>query len=321
MSVPTVSVVIPTYEEEQHIERTLEAIKRQTYPRVIEVIVVDGRSTDRTRCLAARHGAVVLDNPHRIQASALNIGIEAAVGDIIVRVDGHCTVEDDYVERCVDALERTGAAMVGGAMTPVELAGWPGAVAAAMSSPIGAGPARFHTGGEPGWVDTVYLGAYRRELALEVGGYATDVGVNEDGEFAIRMRREGGVWFDPAIVSRYVPRGTSASLIRQFWYYGRSRAATVRRHPSSIAARQLAAPALVVGLLSPWRAAVLRLYVVVVIVEGVRQIAISGFRGFRVLPVLPAMHLPWGAGFLVGLLAPRRSTLPRRLRRRERPPI
>jgi succinoglycan biosynthesis protein ExoA len=298
---PTVSVIIPTYREAAHIERTLASVRSQTYPKVIEILVIDGGSDDATRELAAAGGARVLDNPQRLQAAALNVGIAAAIGDVIVRVDGHCTIADDYVERCVAALERTGAAMVGGAMSPVTSAGWAGAIALAMASPVGAGPARFHLGGDAGWVDTVYLGAYRTSDALAIGGYATDVGVNEDAEFALRMGARGGVWFDPSIRSRYVPRRSLPDVMQQFWRYGQSRAATVRRHPASLAPRQLAGPLLVIGLCSPWRRQVLSAYLALVAAETLRQTASVGHEGVLVAPVLPAMHLPWGAGFLVGL--------------------
>jgi glycosyltransferase involved in cell wall biosynthesis len=301
MTEPTVSVIIPTYREAAHIEGTLASIRNQTYAKVVEVLVIDGGSDDSTRALAAAGGARVLDNPQRIQAAALNVGIAEAAGEVIVRVDGHCTIADDYVERCVAALERTGAAMVGGGMTPVTSTGWPGAIALAMASPVGAGPARFHGSGEAGWVDTVYLGAYRTSDAVAVGGYATDVGVNEDAEFALRMGSRGGVWFDPSIRSRYVPRRSLRDVARQFWRYGTSRAATVRRHPASFAPRQLAAPLLVLGLCSPWRRQVLSAYLALVVAEAARQAASAGRDGALVAAVLPAMHLPWGAGFLVGL--------------------
>jgi glycosyltransferase involved in cell wall biosynthesis len=298
---PTVTVVIPTYREAAHIEQTLSAVRGQTYAKIVEVLVVDGRSDDSTRALAAAGGATVLDNPDRVQAAGLNVGIAAAAGEVIVRVDGHCTIEPEYVERCVEALVRTGAAVVGGAMSPVAERGMPAAIALAMASPLGAGPARFHSGGAPGWVDTVYLGAYRTADAVAVGGYATDVGVNEDAEFAVRMAKRGGVWFDPSIRSTYTPRRSLRAVATQFWRYGTSRAATVRRHPSSIAPRQLAGPLLVLGLCSPWGRRVLGAYLAIVAAEAVRQAAAAGRDGLLVAPVLPAMHVPWGIGFLVGL--------------------
>lgn len=148
---PTVSVLIPTYQEEAAIDRCLDAIAAQTYPAIVEILVIDGRSTDATRALAAAHtGVRVLDNPDRIQSAALNTGIEAARGEVLVRADGHCVIADDYVARCVAALEATGAAMVGGAMTPVAAGAAQEGIAAAMGSRVGAGPARFHTGATRG---------------------------------------------------------------------------------------------------------------------------------------------------------------------------
>ena len=302
MNHPTVTVLIPTFREADHITGTLASVRAQSYDRIVEILVVDGRSDDRTRELAEAGGARVLDNPMRIQSAALNLGIAAATGDVIVRVDGHCTIAEDYVERCVCALDRTGAAMTGGAMTPVEATGWPGAIALAMASPVGAGPARFHRGGEAGWVDTVYLGAYRTSDARAIGGYATDVGVNEDAEFAVRIGERGGVWFDPSIRSTYVPRQSLPAVAKQFWRYGTSRARTVRRHPRSLALRQLASPLLVIGLCSPLRRWVLGGYVGVVVGESVRLMTSGGRNGMLVAPVLPAMHLSWGAGFLIGLV-------------------
>src|SRR6476646_5208232 len=219
---PTVSVVLAVLDEATEIEDTLECVAVQTYPRIVEVLVADGGSTDETRELAASFpGVKVLDNPGRIQARGLNVALRAARGDIVVRVDGHCRIAPDYVEQCVRTLARTHAAMVGGAMTPVGDGPGTRGIASAMRSRLGAGPARFHVGGRPGAVDTVYLGAYRRELALRVGGYSPDLAVNEDAEFAIRMRRHGAVWFDPTIRSTYVPRGTLGRVARQFFRYGR----------------------------------------------------------------------------------------------------
>jgi glycosyltransferase involved in cell wall biosynthesis len=300
---PTVTVLIPTYQEAGAIDRCLAAVARQTYPAVVETLVVDGGSDDGTQAMAAAHdGVTVLDNPQRIQAAALNIGIAAAVGEVIVRVDGHCVIADDYVERCIAALAESGAAMVGGGMTPVAHGAVQEGIADAMASRFGAGPARFHTGGAAGWVDTVYLGAYRTDVVREVGGYATDVGVNEDSELAHRMGARGGIWFDPAIRSVYEPRSSLKALARQFYRYGRSRAATAKRHPDSVRPRQLVAPALLVAIaVLPKRRWTLSAYL-----SGVAVATTLDGRGGLVrrsvfAASLPIMHVCWGAGFLVGL--------------------
>ena len=300
-ALPTVSVIVPALNEEDHLHACLSAIESQSYPAIIEILVADGGSVDHTREIAASHRLVkVLDNPGRIQAAGLNAALIRAAGRLVVRVDGHCILAHDYVERCVEALDQSGAAMVGGTMIPTEGASWVGrAIAVAMRSRLGAGPARFHVGGAPGWVDTVYLGCYPTELARSKGGYRLDVGVNEDAELALRLGSGGGVWLDPAITATYFPRDSLSGLAHQFLRYGLSRAATVRLHPRSLSARQLAAPLLLVGLLSPWRREIGLSYAAVIagraLGEGPRDPAAAA----GLMLVIPVMHVSWGVGFLL----------------------
>jgi succinoglycan biosynthesis protein ExoA len=304
MRPPSVTVAIPAYNESDAIEACLDAVMAQTYPNVTEVLVIDGRSEDDTRLRAERVAGVrVLDNPLRIQAAALNAALSVATGEVFVRVDGHCRIAPDYVERAVDALERTGAALVGGAMTPIGTSWIQRGISVAMISRLGAGPARFHRRGGPGWVDTVYLGAYRTQTGRDVGGYAPDLGVNEDAEFARRMTSRGGIYFDSTICSTYTPRATVRAVAQQFFRYGKSRAATIRRHPDSLAARQLAAPLLVIGLLSPVRNRVGLAYGFVVLGRAAWTARTDPTAGVAMTAVLPAMHLSWGLGFFKGLLS------------------
>lgn len=301
---PTVSVVIPVLNEEVSIARTLEAVGRQTYEKIVEVLVVDGGSTDRTVEVArSAPGVRVITNPGRIQAAGLNAGIDAAVGEIIVRLDAHCLPADDYVACCIAALQQRNAAMVGGSMRP-DASGWPGdGIGAAMASRLGAGPALFHRAGREGWVDTVWMGAFRRADALLVGGYDASLPVNEDADFARRLRHRGGVWLDRWIVCRYQPRTTYHSLARQFFRYGQGRATTTRRCPSSASPRQLVAPVLVLGLLSPVRRVVAIAYLGAVVTATVAQEGGLARRCAYGI-ALPTMHVSWGSGFLLGLVRP-----------------
>jgi glycosyltransferase involved in cell wall biosynthesis len=303
---PTVSVGVPVLNEERFIAACIDGVIAQSYPNIVEVLVADGGSSDRTRELvaAASDGRVrLLENPRRGRPSGLNVAIGAATGDIFVRVDARTVLAPDYIERCVDALELTKAAMVGGPMrfsaaTPVERG-----IRAAMTSRLGAGPAQFRREHGTGrFVDTVYLGAYRLETVRRLGGYDQRFGGNEDAELAWRAQAAGGVYLDPAISSTYAVREGFVPLWEQFRRYGTARAITIRKHPRSVSLRQLAVPALVIGLLSPWRRPVAATYGAAVVTRAVMEalqedLVVGAVLGWA----LPVMHAAWAVGFLQGI--------------------
>ncbi len=228
---PPVSLLLPVYNEEAHIESAITSLRVQDYPAIVEILVAEGASTDRTRTILegmeqGRPPLVIVDNPDRNQAPGLNRLIRRATGEIAVRVDSHSTYAPDYVTRCVEALVRTEADMVGGPMIPMGETPREEAIAAAMSSPVGVGPSRYRRPGAAGETDTVYLGAYRLATIRAAGGYRRfPSGVAEDTDLAYRIRRSGGrVVLDPGIRSSYRPRSSYRALWRQFWRYGRGKA-------------------------------------------------------------------------------------------------
>lgn len=300
---PTVSVVVPVRDAGAQLGPCLDAIAAQSYAGELEVIVVDGDSSDGSRALAsARDGIVVLDNPKRSRPAGMNVGIAGAHGEIIVRVDARTIVEPDYVRRCVEALEVSRAAMVGGPMRLGATTAAERGIAAAMSSRIGGGPARFRRGDpSPGFTDTVYLGAYRRDVVLALGGYDEDFGGNEDAELAVRAQAAGGVYLDPAIRSSYAVRPALAEVFGQYRRYGSARAGTMRKHPGSISGRQLAVPALVLGLISPWRRAVLGGYLLAIAGRTLALAARDPAAAPSFAMAIPVMHLGWASGLWRGL--------------------
>lgn len=302
--VPTVTVALPVLDEGDHIESCLRAVTSQTYPRIVEILVVDGGSRDATRSLAARFAGVrVVDNPGRVQAAGLNVALREARGKILVRVDGRATLAPDYVERCVAALQRSGAALVGGSLAPQGTTWVERTVGAALTSTLGAGPARYRRAhADAAWTDAVYLGAARVDVLRSVGGYDEGFETNEDAELLYRLGDAGGVWFDPTIRSTYRPRDSFAGFLRQYFRYGQGRAATVRKYPRSLKGRQLAAPLLVLGLLAPGRRKVATAYAAVVAVGCAMEMRHDRGAGAGLAVALPVMHLSWGTGFLVGLL-------------------
>ena len=299
---PTVSIILPVRNEEAQLDRCLRSVAEQTYSAVIEIVVADGGSTDKTRSVASAFDKVrVVDNPRRIRPAGLNAAIAAATGEIIVRVDARTALAPDYVERCVDALGRSGAAIVGGQMryeaeTPAQRG-----IVAAMTSRLGAGPAAFRReGGRPRYVDTVYLGAFRAETIRDVGGYDEWSGGNEDAELAWRAQRSGGVYLDPSIKSLYLGRDRLGPLARQFYRYGHNRARTIRKHPSSLSYRQLAVPALFLGLASPLRRQVLAAYAAIVLGRGAFELTARPGGGADAAGGLSVDAFRMGAGVPTG---------------------
>jgi glycosyltransferase involved in cell wall biosynthesis len=305
-----VSVVMPVLNEEAHLATAVESIVAQRYPGALDVCLAVGPSRDRTAEVAAdlsrRFPVTVVENPTGATPAGLNLAIAATRGEVVVRVDAHSRLPDDYVVTAVRTLRDTGAVNVGGRQHPVARGGTAGAVARAMTTRFGTGGARFHVGGAPGPVDTVYLGVFRRAAGDAVGWFDERLVRNQDYELNIRLRAAGGtVWFDPRLSVEYSPRDTLGALARQYAQYGWWKARVARLHPRSLRARQ-AIPALVTALVGAgvvagwwWSPAFLAPcgYAAAVVLAS----ATSG-RGaaekVRLLAVYPVMHLAWGGGFL-----------------------
>ncbi len=315
-----VSLILPVRNEERYIERCLESIARQHYARAdFEVIVVDGRSTDATREIVQRFATEssldlrLLDNPKMKPAAAMNIGLDAARGNVIIRIDGHARIAPDYVRRCIEALAQTGADCVGGVLTS-EGEGLVGeAIAAAMSSRFGVGDAAFRVGGE-GPADTVAFGAYRSEVFDRIGRYAEDIDRGEDDEFNYRLRDAGGsIVLVPSIRAAYTVRGDLPGLWRQYFGYGKAKPRVLRLHPAQARPRQFV-PAAFVGALGLSLIAAIfgrsgpckALVTVYTLAATIASLVLARRHRGRHLPLLPAvfgcLHLSYGLGFLFGVM-------------------
>ncbi|HEY8172915.1 MAG TPA: glycosyltransferase family 2 protein [Dehalococcoidia bacterium] len=317
---PFVSVLVPVRNEDRYIERCLYSIARQDYPRSkLEVIVIDGLSDDRTREFVARFSVEstvdvrMFENTRRKPAAGMNIGLEAARGEIILRVDGHAALSSDYISRCVDALVETGADCAGGALESEGDTFVGKAIALAMSSRFGVGGASFRTGGS-GPVDTVAFGAYRRSVFDRIGRFAQDIDRGEDDEFNYRLRDAGGtILLVPEAHVSYVVRGTLRGLWRQYFGYGRAKPEVLRRHPAQAQPRQLVPPLFVLALAASAVRAIFGrskpFALFVLVYSGVAttvSLSLALRHGVRRFPILVAafacMHISYGLGFLAGML-------------------
>ena len=305
-------MILPVLNEEKYLEDAVNAILAQRYAGKIEVILAVAPSDDRTLEIAQRlhmndPRVVIVENPSGRTAAGLNRAIAASQYSIIVRVDGHANIPNNYCELVSEILETTGAVNVGGVMAAEGVSLFEKSVARAMRSPLGVGASRFHTGGEAGEVDTVYLGAFRKEALLAVGGFDERFTRAQDWELNFRLRQAGGVvYFDPRLVVTYRPRSTVKTLAKQYFEYGRWRRVVSRRHQGTINYRYLAPPftvaatmlSLILGwLVSPFLFIPALVYAVFILIASV--VIGKSVGEFLCLPtILLTMHISWGLGFL-----------------------
>lgn len=308
---PAVSVILPVLNEEAHLESAVHSILTQDYQGPIEVILAIGPSRDRTLEIAHELSrkdsrVVIVDSPSGRTAAGLNLALNKSASPVVVRVDGHAQIPSDYLRLVVEILNATGAVNVGGVMAAVGTTPFERAVAGAMRSPLGVGASRFHTGGEAGEVDTVYLGAFRREALVAIGGFDERFTRAQDWELNFRLRENGGtIYFDPRLHVTYRPRSTVGALAKQYFEYGRWRRVVSRRHSGTINLRYLAPPfavagftiSLIAGLFLPILFTPAAIYTLFVLLSAIK-IATSIREYFLLLLVIPTMHFAWGAGFI-----------------------
>ena len=309
---PAVSVILPILNEELYLRDAVLSILSQDYQGSFEIVLAVGPSKDRTHEIADQlHSedarVIVVDNPTGRTAAGLNLALGAASGAVIVRVDGHAQIPQNYISIAVELLRTTGAVNVGGLMAAVGQSSFERAVAGAMRSPLGVGASRFHTGGQAGEVDTVYLGVFIKDALLAIGGFDERFTRAQDWELNFRLRANGGtIYFDPRLEVTYRPRSSVAALAKQYFEYGRWRRVVSRRHKGTINYRYLAPPVALAAFLASLLlgaalhpiffipAAIYLLFVAgasIVIAQSLAQY-------IYLLAVIPTMHFAWGAGFI-----------------------
>ncbi len=311
---PRLSVVIPARDEIERWPAVLTMLRAQTL-QPDEVVVADGMSTDGSRewlaeVAAADSSFVVVDNEQRVVPAALNVGLQAARGRFVARMDTHADYDPDYLRTVVEFLESTPeAAAVGGAMETAGRGSWGRPIAAVLRRPIGLGGARHRVGGDAGPIVHVFSGCYRRERLVAAGGWDERLHANEDYEMDVRVAQTGAeVYLEPAARSTWYVRRTPRALAVQMWRYGYYKGLTLHLHPTSLRVRQLAPPLLVLTLLLGWlvsRRGTLALavaYAGATATMGARAARADGATARRGAAVPALVHLSWGAGLLAGLV-------------------
>jgi glycosyltransferase involved in cell wall biosynthesis len=311
-NLPAVSVVLPVLNEELHLASAVHSILSQDYPGTLEIILALGPSTDKTDEIANRLAASdsrisLVSNPSGRTAAGLNAAVNKSKNPVIVRVDAHSELQKNYISLAIEVMKSSRAVNVGGVMGAEGKSPFEKTVAAAMRSPLGVGASRFHTGGDAGYVDTVYLGVFIRSAVIAVGGFDERFIRAQDWELNYRLRQAGGtIFFDPRLHVTYRPRSTVKALAKQYFEYGRWRRVVSRRHQGTINYRYLAPPFALLGTAFSCAMALVinSFFIIPAAIYGIFLILASLLTGKGIvekllLPfVLFTMQMSWGLGFL-----------------------
>ena len=318
-----ISVIIPTYNEEKFIADCLKSVYAQDYPKdKIEVIVVDGHSTDKTAEIVREEfpDVILLDNPSKIVPISMNIGIKKSKGDYIIRLDAHAEYPSNYFSMLIENALKFNADNLGGiCITETKsntLKSW--AIKKALSHKFGVGNSVFRVGAtKPQVVDTVPFGCFRRDVFERFGSYDERLQRNQDIEFNKRIKRGGGkIILVPEITSTYFARDTFSSFFKNnynngYWnvltvYYTKDiYSLSVRHFVPLIFVLSLILPVLlsIVTIKSLW-ITVLSLLLYLLCLLPV-CFSISWPKLWRIVYLLPTfflLHISYGLGSFAGIV-------------------
>ena len=323
----TVSVIIPCRNEEGFIAKTLDSIINSDYDmNDVEILVVDGMSDDKTREIVTaftQEYAMIklIDNPQRTVPYAMNYGIEASSGDVIVRLDAHSIYPKNYISELVYWLKKLNVENVGGVWdtTAANDSLEAQAVAYSTAHPFGIGDAQYRISEktEPYEVDTVPFGCYRRDVFDKIGLFDTDLTRNQDDELNARLIENGGrIFLIPTLHITYFARENFSKLFKMFYQYGYFKPLVNLKLKKPATLRQFVPPLFVLflffGVLSFFFSKVLfSLFVVVLFVYFALDVSVSyklakEHKNIKLLPYLATsfflIHFAYGYGYLKGIV-------------------
>lgn len=312
MSEGYLSVVCPVFNEEKFINHIIDFFE-QSRPETKELILIDGGSTDRSVEIIKRRQAnnpsiKLLFNPEKYVPFALNKAISSARGNSIVRIDAHTEYAEDYFLKIIETFNKTGADIVGGPMRPIGKTSFQKAVAYATSTKFGIGGSNFHNSSFRGYVDSVYLGAWKKEIFNRIGMFDTRMIRNQDDEFHYRAKSKGyKIFLEPEIKSYYYPRENYKSLFSQYFQYGLYKPLVLNKISSEAKPRHLIPSFFIIYLLtlplsffSTWYLLPLVIYILGAFIYAIK--CPGNIKGkILVASIYPVLHIAYGSGFILGL--------------------
>ena len=320
---PEVSIIVPCRNEKNYIIPFLKSLFNQDYPSdKIEILIADGMSNDGTREILQsfvkdKQYIRLIDNPEKIVSTGLNRAIQAAKGEIIIRMDVHSEYAVDYIHQAVTALKKSKADVVGGPWVARGKNYTQKAIAIAFQSPFSCGSARSHRHNYEGPADTVYLGCWWKKSFSKFGLFDKKLVRNQDDELNLRILRRGGrIWQTPKIRSWYYPRDTLSGLFKQYYQYGYWKVFVIRKHGKPASWRHLVPGVFVLTSFLGFAGSLffdslrwivtlpIALYALFLLFGSFVTARKTSWKYLFMLPLIFAtFHLGYGLGFLHGLIS------------------
>lgn len=318
-----ITIIIPAYNEEKYIANCLQSVYNQDYPKdKMEVIVVDGNSTDKTAEIVRRKFSevILLENPDKIVPISMNMGIKKAKGDYIVRLDAHAEYPTNYISDLIKYAKKYNTDNIGGNwITETKaktLKSW--AIKKALSHKFGVGNSAFRIGAtKPQIVDTVPFGCFKRDVFDQFGLYDERLERNQDIEFNKRIKRGGGkILLVPEITCTYFARDTFSGLFNNNYKNGYWNILTVyyTKNFSSLSTRHFVPLVFVLSLILPFLLALINInfFWLSVLSSSIYLLAllwvcfaITWRKPWRIIYLLPSfflLHISYGIGSLAGII-------------------
>lgn len=322
-----VSIICPVYNEERFIETCIQSVLAQDLPSDSwELLLVDGGSTDKTRELikpfVGQHSNIsLLDNPHRTAPFAMNIGIRAAKGEYICRIDAHSSFPANYVSTLLRHMQELPDADNVGAVcrtAPRSDSRKAKAIAAVLSNRFGVGGSSFRIGvNAVTEVDTVPFGFYRHAIFDRIGGYNEALTRNQDIELNKRIIGKGGkIYLVPDTYCTYYARDTYKGLTANSYANGKWNILTVyyTRDFKSLSVRHFVPLLFVLSLVLPvclmpvwlplvWVALLsLAAYLCLISAVSMKEAHTGKLDFFSLLTAFLVLHFSYGVGSLFGIV-------------------
>ena len=316
-----VSIILPIRNEQQFISNTLNSIIDQNFNGELEILIADGMSDDGTVEILKQfekknQNIKIIDNIDRIVPIGFNKALTVAKGNVIIRLDGHATIAQNFIANCISLLDEKSVHCVGGPTDHYSNTIIGDSISKAQSSIFGAGGASFRTGIRNGrFVNTLAFGAYKRDVFSNIGGYDEELVRNQDEELNYRLIQNGGkIWIDPSIKSTYYVRDSIIKLFKQYFYYGFFKIRVIQKVKALISWRHLVPASFVLAIsisiylsyfykINSPGIFLLVLYFSASIISSINRSIIKNYKRFLLLPLIYfSMHVAYGVGFIIGVL-------------------